>query len=283
MRLIFFIVLTLVFRITGAQTCDTVSISGPNADAPASWLLDGKLIGAGVELAEATLKAAGVKNVKIVQFATWAEALNAARTGDIDMIFSAGWSSDRARFLAYVYPSYAYQFLYVIVRKGEPFRLNQYSDLKPKQGVTGAGVTFGDSAFGVYVQKELKLQRSPNLGESFRRLFDREVDYILAYQDSAYSEIYRRDLGDKVEVLATYPYRIDTFFAFSKRSKCTAVWADKLAVEIEKSNKKNQYFKLMHKYRRVFNENQPAVPPPLPTSVAPSVAPAVAPSVAPAK
>ena len=278
MRLIFFIVLTLVFRITGAQTCDTVSISGPTADAPASWLLDGKLIGAGVELAEATLKAAGVKNVKIVQFATWAEALNAARTGDIDMIFSAGWSSDRARFLAYVYPSYAYQFLYVIVRKGEPFRLNQYSDLKPKQGVTGAGVTFGDSAFGVYVQKELKLQRSPNLGESFRRLFDREVDYILAYQDSAYSEIYRRDLGDKVEVLATYPYRIDTFFAFSKRSKCTSVWTHKLAVEIEKSNKKNEYFKLMHKYRRVFNENQPAVPPPLPTSVAPAVAPSVAPA-----
>ena len=82
MRLIFFIVLTLVFRITGAQTCDTVSISGPTADAPASWLLDGKLIGAGVELAEATLKAAGVKNVKIVQFATEA-AITILRIDDL--------------------------------------------------------------------------------------------------------------------------------------------------------------------------------------------------------
>ena len=265
MRLIFFIVLTLLFRPTWAQTCDSVTISGPISDAPASWLLDDQLVGAGVELARTTLKAAGVKEVKVRRFSTWAETLHATRTGEIDMIISAGWSAERARFLTYVYPSYAYQFLYVVVRKGQQFRLNEYADLKHRKGVTGAGVTFGDSSFGVFVEKELNLARSPNLGESFRRLLDGEVDYILAYEDSASSEIYRRDLSDKVRVLATYPYRIDTFFAFSKRSKCGSIWKDKLGAEIEKASKQNQYFHLLNKYRSVFNESQP-LPTPLPTS-----------------
>jgi polar amino acid transport system substrate-binding protein len=270
MRSILFIIGTLLVSSTWAQTCDTVSISGPSGDAPASWVLDGELIGAGVELAQITLKAAGVKNVKIVRFPTWAESLAAVRAGEVDMIISAGWSSDRARYLTYVYPAYAYQFLFVIVRRGEQFQLNQYADLKGRRGVAGAGVTFGDSTFGTFVEKELNLSRSPGLEESFRRLLAREVDYILAYEDSASSEIYRRDIGDKVQVLATYPFRIDTFFAFSKRSKCATLLKEKVGHEIEKARKKNQYFMLLKKYRSIFNESQPPMPAPMPTSTSTS-------------
>lgn len=280
MRSILFIIGTLLVSSTWAQTCDTVSISGPSGDAPASWVLDGELIGAGVELAQITLKAAGVKNVKIVRFPTWAQSLAAVRSGEVDMIISAGWSSDRSRYLTYVYPSYAYQFLYVIVRRGEQFQLNQYADLKGRKGVAGAGVTFGDSTFGTFVEKELNLTRSPGLEESFRRLLAQEVDYVLAYEDSASSEIYRRDLGDKVQVLATYPFRIDTFFAFSKRSKCAALLKEKVGQEIEKASKKNQYFMLLKKYRSIFNESQPVAPVPMPAAApAPTAAPAPMPAV----
>ena len=71
---------------------------------------------------------------------------------------------------------------------------------------------------------------------------------------------YRRDLGDKVQVLATYPFRKDNYFAFSKRSKCASVLLDKVGVELEKANKVNQYFLLLNKYRRIFNETQSTPP-----------------------
>ena len=261
---VFFILLTsLIVGSAWAQTCDSVSVSGPIGDAPASWVLDGQLIGAGIELAQNTLKAAGVKNVKVVRYASWAEALAATRSGELDMIISAGWSLERSRYLSYVYPSYAYQFLYVVVRRGETFPLNQYTDLKGRRGIAGTGLTFGNSAFGLFVDNELQLARSPSLGESFQRLLNGEVDFILAYQDAVTSEIYRRDLGDKVQILSTYPFRIDTFFAFSKRSKCASVLMDKVGAEIKKASKTNQYFLFMNKYRTIFNESQTAALPPL--------------------
>lgn len=260
LKILFIVLLSLIVGSAWAQTCDSISISGPVNDAPDSWAVDGQLIGAGIELAQKTLKAAGVKNVKVVTYATWAEALAATRSGELDMIISIGWSSERSRYLSYVHPSYLDQFLYVIVRRGETFPLNQYSDLKGRRGITEAGVTFGNSAFGSFVEDELQLLQSPSLGGAFDRLLNREVDFILAYRFAATSEIYRRDLGDKVQVLATYPFRKDNYFAFSKRSKCASVLLDKVGVELEKANKVNQYFLLLNKYRRIFNETQSTPP-----------------------
>ena len=256
MRLFLFLAVTFLVRTAWAQTCDSVTISGPPAGAPASWLVNGQLTGAGVELAQKLLKSAGVKQVKIVSFASWPETLAAVRAGNVDMIFSAGWSSERARYLSYVYPAHGYQFLYVLVQKGKQFSLNRYEDLKGRKGLAGLGETFGDSTFGTFVETELNIERSPSTDESFRRLLAGEVDYVFAYENAAYSEIYRRDLSDKVESLVTYPYRTDTFFAFSKRSKCGTIWKDKLGVEVEKANSRNEYFLLLRKYRTIFNESQ---------------------------
>lgn len=265
LKALFIVLISLIAGPAWAQTCDSVSVSGPVGDVPGSWVLDGKLTGAAVELAQTTLKAAGVKNIKFVTYKSWAEVLAAARSGELDMIISAGWSVERSRYLSFVYPAYGYQFLYVMVRKGETFPITKYEDLKGRKGITGASITFGDSAFGLFVESQLELARAPNIGESFKRLFNREVDYILAYADAARAEVYVRDLGDKVQVLSTYPFRIDTFFAFSKRSKCASVLADRLGAEVIKAAKTNQYFLFSKKYRTIFNESQNISPAPAAT------------------
>ena len=250
-----------------AQVCDSVTVTGPPSGAPSSWAYNGALVGASVELAQMTLRAAGVKKVDVKIFPTWPEALEATRRGDIDMIFSAGWSSERARYLTFVYPSYAYQFLQVLVRKGTGFPLNSYADLKGRVGVAGRGETYGDSTFGLFVERELQLERSPSLGASIDRLLAGNADYVLAYENAAYSEIYTRDLGDKISILPTYPYRADTFFAFSKRSRCATALKPKVELEVVKANKRNEFFLLTKKYRTLFNESQnaPAVTLPKPS------------------
>lgn len=241
-----------------SQTCETVTVTGPPNGAPASWALNGKLTGAAVDLVRQTLMGAGVKKVEFVVFRSWADALGATRTGEVDLIISAGWSSERERYLSFVYPAYASQFLKVIVRKGDEFALNSYTDLRGRVGVTERGVAFGDTSFGWIVENGLDLVRSNSVAESFDRLLAGQVDYVLAYENSAYSEIYTRDLGGRVRELPTYPYRVDTFFAFSRRSKCASVLNAKLSAEIEKANKKHAYFQLNKKYRVIFNESQSA-------------------------
>jgi len=245
-----------------SQMCETLKVTGPPTGAPSSWIVNGVLVGSSIDLARQVLTASGVKKVEFVVFKAWADALNATRTGEVDLILSAGWSSERERFLSFVYPSYASQFLKVIVRKGDEFAFNSYSDLEGRKGITERGVSFGDTSFGWIVENGLTLERSTSVAGSFDRLLAGDVDYVLAYENAAYSEMFTRDLGSRLKELPTYAFRVDTFFAFSKRSKCTSVLKDRLSAEIDKANKKHVYFQLNKKYRVLFNETQVA---PLPT------------------
>jgi len=242
-----------------AQVCDRLVITGPPAGPPSSWVSDGKLMGASVDFVREVALAAGVKTVETKVYESWAKALDATQRGEVDLIFSAAWSEERARFLNFylnfIQPGYAGQYLYVIVRKGERFPLRKYADLKGRKGVAGRGEAFGNSKFGVFVESELSLERSPTITRSFELLLDGKVDYILAYANAANSEIFVNNLGEKVEVVTTFPFYAETYIAVSKRSKCAESIGPKLSKEIEVAKQKNLYFLLTNKYRNIFNES----------------------------
>ena len=238
-----------------AKGCSTLTMTGPPAGAPSSWVSEGKLIGAAVDLIEGIAFKAGVKKVEVRVFSSWSEALNATYTGEVDLIFSAGWSEERARYLDFVRPSFASQFLYVLVRRGEAFRFQKFEDLLNRTGAATQGEAYGDGAFGQFVSRDLKLQRSPNLNLVFDLLIDGKVDFIFAYENAAYGQLFSRNLSTKVQVLPTYPYRAETFIAFSKRSKCDYELRKRFAEQITLANQANTYTNLTKRYREVFNES----------------------------
>lgn len=255
-RFIFLLCLSFIWlNPVVAQVCDKLVITGPPAGPPSSWVSDGKLMGASVDFVRGVALAAGVKTVETKAYESWAKALDATQRGEVDLIYSAAWSEQRARYLNFIQPGYAGQYLYVIVRKGERFPLRKYSDLKGRKGVAGRGETFGNSKFGVFVESELSLERSPTITRSFELLLDGKVDYILAYENAANSEIFANNLGEKVEVVSTYPFYAETYIALSKRSKCAESIGPKLSKEIEAAKQKHLYFLLTNKYRNIFNES----------------------------
>jgi len=248
-------ILCLSSGLSQAQGCSTLVMTGPPAGAPSSWVSEGKLIGAAVELVENIAYKAGAQKVEVRVFSSWSEALNATYNGEVDLIFSAGWSEERARYLDFVRPSFASQFLYVLVRRGEAFRFQKFDDLLNRRGAATQGETYGDGKFGQFVANELKLQRSPNLSAVFDLLLDGKVDFIFAYENAAYGQLLSRNLSTKVQSLTTYPTRAETFIAFSKRSKCNYEMRQRFTEQVALANQAHTYTNSLKRYREVFNES----------------------------
>lgn len=236
-----------------AQDCQTLIITGPPLSPPSSWVMDQKLVGASVEFVEKVALAAGVKNVEKRVFSTWREALDATRLGEVDLIFSAGFSAERERYLNFILPAYAGQYLYVVVRKGESFPLLKYDDLLGRRGAAGIGEAYGSGEFDKFVNKNLALVRSPTISDSFALLFNNKVDYVLGYANAVNSEIFTKNLLGKVDILLTYPFYAETFLALSKRSKCSSI-ATALSAEIKKAEKANLYYLLSAKNMGLFEQ-----------------------------
>lgn len=256
MNRLFLTCLLFIFAAGSAsgQVCDTLTVTGPPMSPPSSWLVNGQLKGASVEFIEILAKQAGVKKVVFKPYQTWFEALEATRLGDVDLLLSTSRSSSRIRYLYFIAPPYASQYLYAVVRKGETFSLSKYQDLIGRKGAMVDGETFGQSQFGVFVENDLKLEKTRTLNDAFNLLLAKKVDYLLAYENETYNEVYSKDLFSQVDVLSTFPFLVETFFAFSKRSQCYSALAAPLSAAIIKDRaQKNSYFHLFNKYSIMFN------------------------------
>lgn len=235
------------------QVCDKIIITGPPQSPPGSWVVDGRLKGASVDFFRQMSLEAGIKTVEFKVYDSWLLALEATRRGEVDMIFSAAWSAEREQFLQFVHPPYASQFLYVVVRAGDSFRLNKYEDLIGRKGAAGQGEAYGDSKFGQLVRNKLTLTRTANIGESMKLLVDGSVDFVLGYEYSVFSEVLSRNLAGKVEYVQTYPYETDVYLAFSRRSRCAEALVPKFSELIRNQSKNKTYFNLISKYKNIFN------------------------------
>jgi len=238
-----------------AQGCTKLTVTGPPIAAPASWVVDGKLIGAAVEYVEGISRAAGIKEIEFKAFPSWADSLRAVYRGEVDVIFSANWSEERERYLYFIRPSMSSQFLNVVVRRGEAFELNRLEDLIKLSGAAPQGEGYGDGTFGQFVTKNLKLQRAPNISKVIDLLLETTTDYIFGYENAIFTEMATRNLGTTLQILNTYPTRAEGFIAFSKRSRCGSEVRKRFSDQVELANTNHTYRALMVKYRETFNEN----------------------------
>lgn len=252
----FLLILNLWSASAIAQVCDTLTITGPPNVPPSSWVVDQKLVGASVDFVEKIALLSGVKKVQTKVYDSWSDALNAVQLGEVDLIFSAAITPERKRYLDYVYPSYESQNLYVIVRKGESFPLLKYQDLVGLKGAANAGEAFGgDSKFGDFLSKHLTVRRTTSLNQSLEFLFDRKVDYILAYEYAAESVIFINNLGEKIDIVSTFPFHAESYLAFSKRSKCAAALLPVFSLGVKNSKINNIFHDINVKNKSIFYES----------------------------
>ena len=141
------------------------------------------------------------------------------------------------------------------MKRGNAFDFQKFEDLLGRTGASTAGETYGDGAFGEFARRDLKLERGADLGKVIDMLLEDKVDYIFAYENAAYGQMMNRNLGTKLQILPAYPTRAETYIAFSKRSKCSAVLRQRMSEQVTLANSLHTYRKLLSQYREVFNES----------------------------
>jgi ABC-type amino acid transport substrate-binding protein len=245
--------------VSGAQTrCEKLTFTGPPASPPTSWVLNGKLSGASVELLESLLKKTEIKTIEQKIFPNWGEALDSVYKGEVDIIMYAGWSSERARFLNYIEPAYASEFVQVVVRKGEAFPLLSVNDLaSPRKGVTMRGSTYGDGLFGQFVNKEMKPRLVATPREALELLVNGsgDVDFFFAYENGIRTEVFENNFASKVDYLTTFPHHANNYYALSKRSKCYDAVHEIVSTGVIEANENKTYHRLVKTYRTIFEES----------------------------
>jgi polar amino acid transport system substrate-binding protein len=153
---------------------------------------------------------------------SWSEAQSAAREGKADMIIGVYYNDERAGYLDYVEPAFAYDPVVVFVSSDKPFEFKGQDDLIGKKGVANEGESFG-TAFDAFLKDKLTLTRIDGLQAAFEALLSGKVDYVIAPYYPGTAQLAQQDKEDKIESLEPPLLSEELFIAFSKKSPCAAL------------------------------------------------------------
>jgi polar amino acid transport system substrate-binding protein len=153
---------------------------------------------------------------------SWSEAQEAARDGKADMIIGVYYNDERAEYLDYVEPPFAYDPVQIFVANDNAFDFKGQDDLIGKKGVANKGESFG-TAFDAFLKDKLTVTRSDGLSAAFDALTAGNADYVIAAYYPATSELARLALSDKIQPLEPELLSQELFVAFSKKSPCAAL------------------------------------------------------------
>jgi polar amino acid transport system substrate-binding protein len=204
-----------------ADTCTEI-ISTGHPQYPSIAFKEGdKIDGAAPALVEAIAKNLNIP-LESKYMGTWAEAQEAARDGKADMIVGVYYNDDRATYLDYVEPAFAFDPVVVFVAKDKPFDFKNQDDLIGKKGATNKGESYG-TQFDAFIKDKLDVTRTDGIDDAFDALVSGKVDYVIAGYYPGISEADRIGIDDKVVALEPALLSAEMFVAFSKKSPCASL------------------------------------------------------------
>lgn len=153
---------------------------------------------------------------------SWSEAQSAVRDGKADMIIGVYYNDERAEYLDYVEPPFAYDPVQIFVASGDAFDFKGQDDLIGKKGVANKGESFG-TTFDAFLKDKLTVARVDGLPAAFDAVTSGDADYVIAAYYPGTAELTRLTLSDKIQPLEPELLSQELFVAFSKKSPCAAL------------------------------------------------------------
>ncbi len=199
--------------------CRSLVMTGHPSYPPVAWASGGKIIGAAPTMVTDIVRTLGVTKITSKDFGTWEKAQEAARKGDVDIIFGIYRNTERETYLNYVEPPFMVDPVAVAVRTGTEFPFAEWTDLKGKKGVTNVGESYG-TKFDAFMAKELTVAREQGVDNSFKALVNKKADFMIVGLYPGKQVARGLGIRAKVEFLPKEITAADMYVAFSKKSKC---------------------------------------------------------------
>lgn len=222
MRTTIFVILAALWVPASAHSlnsCDSLVITGHPAYPPVAWGLDSEIIGASAELVTSIAQQLKVKQIVSKNYGSWDKAQEAIKNGSADIIFGIYKNQERATYMNYIDPPYMLDPVSVVVRKGDSFQYEKWSDLKGHKGVTNQGESYGNE-FDTYMNNELTVSRASDVNKAFDALLTNQADYLIIGLYPGYKESKQLNVISKVKFLPKALVTEKMYIAFSKKSDC---------------------------------------------------------------
>lgn len=209
------------------------------------------------------LKMANELNFKVegVGFKSYYEAVNALKTGKIDVLLGAYYDK---RVLgvgtSVMFPGYFSNPVVVVFLKGKERPVKSYEDLKGLKGV----IRQEEGLYSLIYQalpKDVKIEQVSGARKAYTMLLEGKTDYIMSSLYAIEAEIRRFKITDKVSITTTPLLSPELFFVFGANSKCLALkqmFAEQLMKDKQNQGDINQIlFKQVDKWIERFRYAPP--------------------------
>ncbi|MCX7081338.1 MAG: transporter substrate-binding domain-containing protein [Pseudomonas sp.] len=208
-----------------AGKCERLVVTGSPDAPPYLWRdpQDPKhLIGASADLLQQIAGELGLK-VELLYAGNRSQALDEVRTGRMDILADAPLMVSELESLDYIHPALVENDYLVWTRKDSLLVYNEAKDLHGHPGAVSEKARL-TAPFEAFAEKQLSVERQPNLTQAFQKLLLGEVEYVLA---GRYAGMAMAQTLGMANDLVAHPQPIDKpglFLAVSHNSACNDPW-----------------------------------------------------------
>ena len=167
-----------------AQTCQKLVATGNPEYSPYLWRDpedDGKLIGANADLMQLLSKEIGIP-IEVKYLGPWSRVQELARTGRVDLIAGAFFTTARLDYMDYFQPAFRGTRTVIWTHPKNTFKYNAWRDLIDRNGLTVVNNSFGEE-FDAYAKKSLNIAKVASLEQALQMLVLARADYVIYEED----------------------------------------------------------------------------------------------------
>ena len=225
---------------TSTSTCQKLVATGNPEYSPYLWRDaqdDSKLIGANADLMQLLSKEIGIP-IEVKYAGPWSRVQELARTGKVDLIAGAFFTSARLDYMDYFYPAFRSTRTVIWTTSANTFPYRTWSDLRQRKGLTVLNSSVGEE-FDAYAKKSLSIASVATLEQALQMLVLARTDYLIYEEDPGLAFAAKLNITG----LKTAPVAVSTenlHLTLSHKSECnTGELRGRIAKAVLKLTKDN--------------------------------------------
>ncbi len=217
---------------------------------PYSFEENGEVRGIGVELVREGLRRLGY--TAELSVLPWTRALQMTQDGDVDGIFCAFYSEDRAVYLKYMEEPLAYEAQMLYALPGNPVAFDgTMASLKPYRIGILQDYYYGEAFEAAVEAGELKVERVTDIPTNIHKLLEGRIDVMVDHRYSMGYYLKRLGVTDEIAELPV-PFRepAPLYLAFTKKRFIDRSLIEALDQAIRDMKKDGTYEEIVDSYLR---------------------------------